>query len=40
LDSDKKVVDGSYSIGATGRVIAADALSHIQFFKERKAQRS
>jgi peroxiredoxin len=38
LDSDKKVVDASYSIGPIGRITAADALSHIQFFKKRKAQ--
>jgi len=40
LDSDKKVVDASYSIGAIGRIVAADALSHIQFFKRRKAQQN
>ena len=40
LDSDKKVVDASYSIGAIGRIVAADALSHIQFFKRRKASRT
>ena len=40
LDSDKKVVDASYSIGPIGRIVAADALSHIQFFKRQKAQRS
>jgi peroxiredoxin len=38
LDSDKRVCDASYSIGPIGRIIAADALSHIQFFKKRKAQ--
>jgi peroxiredoxin len=38
LDSDRKVVDASYSIGPIGRIVAADALSHIQFFKRRKAQ--
>jgi len=38
LDSDKKVVDASYSIGPIGRIVAADALSHIQFFKKRKAE--
>ena len=38
LDSDKKVVDASYSIGPIGRITAADALGHIQFFKKRKAQ--
>jgi peroxiredoxin len=38
LDSDKKVVDASYSIGPIGRIVAADALSHIQFFKKRRAQ--
>jgi hypothetical protein len=38
LDSDKRVVDACYSIGAIGRIIAADALSHIQFLKKRKAQ--
>jgi peroxiredoxin len=38
LDSDKKVVDASYSIGPIGRIVAADALTHIQFFKKRKAQ--
>jgi peroxiredoxin len=40
VDSDKKVVDASYSIGPIGRISAADALSHIQFFKKRKAQQS
>lgn len=40
LDSDKKVVDASYSIGPIGRIVAADALSHTQFFKRRKAQQS
>jgi peroxiredoxin len=40
LDSDKKVVDASYSIGPVGRIVAADALSHIQFFKRRKAKQS
>jgi len=38
LDSDKKVVDASYSMGPVGRIVAADALSHIEFFKKRKAQ--
>lgn len=38
LDSDRKVCDASYSIGPIGRIVAADALSHIQFFKKRKAQ--
>lgn len=38
LDSDHKVCDASYSIGPIGRIVAADALSHIQFFKKRKAQ--
>jgi peroxiredoxin len=38
LDSDKKIVDACYSIGAVGRIIAADAVSHIQFFKRRNAQ--
>jgi peroxiredoxin len=36
LDADKRVVDASYSIGPIGRITAADALSHIQFFKRRK----
>lgn len=40
LDRDKKIADASYSIGPIGRIVAADALSHIQFFKKRKAQRS
>jgi peroxiredoxin len=39
LDSDKKVVDASYSIGPIGRIVAADAISHIQFFKRRKLQQ-
>jgi peroxiredoxin len=39
LDEDKKVVDASYSIGPIGRIVAADAISHIQFFKKRKAQQ-
>ncbi len=39
LDSNKTVVDASYSIGPIGRIVAADALSHIQFFKRRKAQQ-
>jgi peroxiredoxin len=38
LDSDKEVVDACYSIGPIGRLTAADAISHIQFFKKRKAQ--
>jgi len=38
LDADKKVVDASYSIGPIGRITAADALGHIQFFKRRKSQ--
>lgn len=37
LDSDKRVVDACYSVGPIGRIVAADALSHIQFFKRRKA---
>jgi peroxiredoxin len=40
LDADKKVADASYSIGPIGRIVAADALSHIQFFKKRKAKQS
>ncbi len=40
LDSEKKVVDASYSIGPIGRIVAADALSHIQFFKKRAIQQS
>ena len=40
LDSDKKVVDACYSIGPIGRIVAADALGHIQFFKKRKEQQS
>jgi peroxiredoxin len=40
LDSDHKVVDACYSIGPIGRIVAADALGHIQFFKKRKAQQS
>jgi peroxiredoxin len=38
LDSDKKVVDACYSTGPIGRITATDAISHIQFFKKRKAQ--
>jgi peroxiredoxin len=38
LDADKKVVDACYSIGPIGRIVAADALSHVQFFKKRKLQ--
>ena len=40
IDSDKKVVDACYSIGPIGRITAADALGHIQFFKKRKLQKS
>jgi peroxiredoxin len=40
LDSEKKAVDASYSIGPVGRITAADALSHIQHFKRRKAQQT
>jgi hypothetical protein len=40
LDADKKVVDACYSIGPIGRIVAADALSHTQFFKKRKAQQN
>jgi peroxiredoxin len=36
LDAGKKVVDAAYSIGPIGRIVAADALSHTQFFKKRK----
>ncbi|MGH7798921.1 MAG: hypothetical protein ACREQ2_28995 [Candidatus Binatia bacterium] len=36
LDSDKKVCDASYSIGPIGRIVAADALSHIQILQEEK----
>ena len=39
LDEDNKVVDASYSIGPIGRIVAADAISHIQFFKKRKTQQ-
>jgi peroxiredoxin len=35
---DKKVVDACYSIGPIGRIVASDALSHIQFFKRKKAE--
>ena len=38
LDADRRVCDASYSIGPIGRIVAADALSHIRFFKKRKAQ--
>jgi len=38
LDSARKVCDASYSIGPIGRIVTADALSHIQFFKKRQAQ--
>lgn len=38
LDSDRKVCDASYSIGPIGRIVAADALGHIRFFKRRKTQ--
>ena len=34
LDPKGKVVDASYSNGSIGRIVAADALSHIQFFKK------
>ena len=40
IDSDKKVVDACYSIGPIGRITAADALGHIQFFKKRKLQKN
>jgi peroxiredoxin len=40
LDSDKKVVDACYSVGPIGRIVAADALSHTQFFKKRTAQQN
>lgn len=39
LDADKKVVDASYATGPIGRIVAADALAHIRFFKKRKAQQ-
>ncbi len=39
LDSERRVVDACYSIGPIGRITASDALSHIQFFKKRKAQQ-
>ena len=40
LDEENKVVDASYSVGAIGRIVAADAVSHIRFFKKRKTQQS
>ena len=40
LDSGKKVVDACYSVGPIGRIVAADALSHTQFFKKRTAQQN
>jgi len=40
IDSDKKVADACYSVGPIGRIVAADALGHIQFFKKRKQQQS
>ncbi len=39
LDSDKKVVAASYSTGPIGRIVAADAISLIQFFKKRKGEQ-
>jgi len=33
-------LDASYTIGPIGRIVAADALSHIQFLQRRKAQQS
>lgn len=38
IDADKRVADACYSNGPIGRIVAADALSHIQFFKKRKQQ--
>ena len=35
LNSERKVVDASYAIGPIGRIVAADALSHIRHFKKR-----
>ncbi len=35
LDSKRMVVHASYSTGPIGRIVAADALSHIQFLKKR-----
>ena len=35
LDFKRKVVHASYSTGPIGRIVAADALSHIQFLKKR-----
>ncbi len=40
LDSDRKVADACYSVGPIGRITAADALGHIDFFKKRKAKQS
>ena len=40
LDSERKVLDACYSNGPIGRIAAADALSHIQHFKKRKAQQA
>jgi peroxiredoxin len=40
LDSNGKVIEASYSVGPIGRIVAADALSYIQFLKKRKAQQS
>ena len=38
IDSNKMVVDACYSVGPIGRIVAPDALGHIQFFKKRKQQ--
>lgn len=38
LDSDRKVLDASYATGPIGRIVADDALSHIEHFRKRKAQ--
>lgn len=35
LDSDKRLAVASYSTGAIGRIVAADALIYIQFLKKK-----
>ena len=40
LDPERRVLDATYSNGPIGRIVAADALGHIQFFKRRRQQQA
>ena len=36
LDPDRKITDACYSNGPVGRIVAEDAISHVQFFKKQR----